>query len=132
MHIVITSGGLPVELQIRTYLQDRWANETEGLADAWGRGIRYGLPPEGPDADEVRRRSQVIEANNAISDLMFDWESTVDRLRSELAGEFVGRNVSREEVGARARERLANELAPVQDRLIAALADFRQLRDAVG
>jgi ppGpp synthetase/RelA/SpoT-type nucleotidyltranferase len=49
VHVVVHVGGLPVEVQIRTQAQDSWAQTVERLGDAWGRGIRYGQPPEDPD-----------------------------------------------------------------------------------
>jgi ppGpp synthetase/RelA/SpoT-type nucleotidyltranferase len=42
-----------VEVQIRTDIQGEWANTYEALADAFGRGIRYGGPPD-PDIPEIR------------------------------------------------------------------------------
>ena len=50
VHVVVYEEGTPVEIQIRTELQDTWAQITEKLGDAWGRGLRYGLPPDEPDA----------------------------------------------------------------------------------
>ncbi|GGI66943.1 hypothetical protein GCM10010116_62080 [Microbispora rosea subsp. aerata] len=41
--------GIPVEIQVRTELQDVWAQILERLADQWGRGIRYGDAPENPE-----------------------------------------------------------------------------------
>lgn len=42
-------GGLPVEIQVRTELQDLWAQVTERLSDAWGRAVRLGGDPVEPD-----------------------------------------------------------------------------------
>lgn len=33
VHLVIGVDGFPVEVQVRTYFQDGWANATEALAD---------------------------------------------------------------------------------------------------
>jgi ppGpp synthetase/RelA/SpoT-type nucleotidyltranferase len=49
-HVVVYEDGIPVEIQIRTKLQDTWAQITEKLGDAWGRGLRYGLGPDQPDS----------------------------------------------------------------------------------
>lgn len=49
IHVIAKIGGRPVEIQVRTVLQDRWAQITEKLGDAWGRQIRYGEPPDQPD-----------------------------------------------------------------------------------
>ena len=61
VHVIARYSGVPVEIQIRTRYQQAWAEATERLADAWGRGIRYGLPPVGRDDAEVANRSQALE-----------------------------------------------------------------------
>ena len=50
VHVVVYEDGPPVEIQIRTEHQDTWAQITEKLDDAWGRGLRYGLGPDQPDS----------------------------------------------------------------------------------
>jgi ppGpp synthetase/RelA/SpoT-type nucleotidyltranferase len=40
-----------VEIQVRTALQDGWAQLIERFADWWGRGIRYGDLPIDPDRE---------------------------------------------------------------------------------
>jgi hypothetical protein len=49
VHVIPRVEGLPVEVQVRTLPQDGWAQLFERLADMWGRQIRYGEPPDGPD-----------------------------------------------------------------------------------
>lgn len=51
VHVIATVNGKPVEIQVRTKLQDLWAQAMEKLADVWGRGIRYGEAPEEPERD---------------------------------------------------------------------------------
>ncbi|USQ83706.1 hypothetical protein NFX46_07830 [Streptomyces phaeoluteigriseus] len=46
VHVIVSIGGRSVEIQIRTVGQDLWANIFERVADIFGRGIRYGEPPE--------------------------------------------------------------------------------------
>ena len=46
IHVVVYEDSAPMEIQVRTKLQDAWAQISEKLGDAWGRGLRYG---EGPD-----------------------------------------------------------------------------------
>ncbi|MFJ9135363.1 hypothetical protein ACIRRT_20030 [Streptomyces sp. NPDC102256] len=46
VHVIVSIGGRFVEVQIRTVGQDLWANVFERFADIFGRGIRYGEPPE--------------------------------------------------------------------------------------
>jgi ppGpp synthetase/RelA/SpoT-type nucleotidyltranferase len=50
VHVIVFPENLPVEIQIRTDLQNGWAQFTEYLGDRWGRGLRYGLGPDEPDA----------------------------------------------------------------------------------
>ena len=59
VHVVVRIDERFVEVQVRTVLQDLWAQLTERLGDVWGRGIRYGDPPDDPDAlvgEETTRR----------------------------------------------------------------------------
>ena len=42
VHVIAHHNGLPVELQVRTELQDSWAQLVERVGDMWGRGLRYG------------------------------------------------------------------------------------------
>ncbi len=46
VHIIALVDERPVEIQVRTELQDRWAQVMEGMADELGRGIRYGEEPK--------------------------------------------------------------------------------------
>lgn len=48
VHVIAHHNGLPVELQVRTELQDSWAQLVERVGDAWGRGLRYGTPVNEP------------------------------------------------------------------------------------
>jgi ppGpp synthetase/RelA/SpoT-type nucleotidyltranferase len=74
VHVVVTVQGLPVEIQVRTQRQDRWAQIVEALGDKWGRGIRYGETPPDPDspfADGVTvTRRQLWEIVRKLSDLI--------------------------------------------------------------
>jgi hypothetical protein len=65
VHIIAKVGGRPVEIQIRTRMQDLWAQIVERLADGWGRGIRYGEPPLDPD-----RRIGTITRQMIVRNLM--------------------------------------------------------------
>jgi len=49
VHVEAAVDGCFVEIQVRTRLQDLWAQIVERLADNWGRQIRYGGSP--PDAE---------------------------------------------------------------------------------
>jgi ppGpp synthetase/RelA/SpoT-type nucleotidyltranferase len=51
VHVVVLAEGCPVEIQVRTPLQDLWAQVLEGVAISYGRDIRYGIfPDSGPIA----------------------------------------------------------------------------------
>lgn len=50
VHLVVRLEGKLVEVQVRTQYQDIWAQVVEKLGDLWGRQIRYGEPPQDPDA----------------------------------------------------------------------------------
>lgn len=50
VHIIVEVLGVSVEIQVRTKLQHLWAQLIERLADMWGRQVRYGEPPDEPDA----------------------------------------------------------------------------------
>jgi ppGpp synthetase/RelA/SpoT-type nucleotidyltranferase len=69
MHLVVHVDGLPVEIQIRTELQDSWAQIFERLGDRWGRGIRYGQDPESPESI-VRSGESVYTRRDLIALLM--------------------------------------------------------------
>jgi ppGpp synthetase/RelA/SpoT-type nucleotidyltranferase len=64
VHVVVEMDQRFVEIQVRTVLQDLWAQMIERLADVWGRGIRYGEPPNDPDAEvaEGTTRRELFEA----------------------------------------------------------------------
>lgn len=62
VHIIATLGEHAVEIQVRTHLQDLWAQAMERLADEAGRAIRYGGAPErrGEDVDRLLKISLEI------------------------------------------------------------------------
>ncbi|HVX46258.1 MAG TPA: RelA/SpoT domain-containing protein [Mycobacteriales bacterium] len=49
VHVIVVVKSLPIEVQIRTELQDLWAQAFERIGDEWGRAIRYGGLPDEPD-----------------------------------------------------------------------------------
>jgi hypothetical protein len=49
VHVIVYTDAVPVEIQIRTKMQDAWAQISEKLGDIWGRGLRYGQGPDQPD-----------------------------------------------------------------------------------
>jgi hypothetical protein len=90
VHVVAFIDEVPVEIQVRTELQNLWAQIVERLADRWGRGIRYGGLPDLPgqhaldvktgDGRPVTRR-RIIEDLREMADVVDSIE------RSEAAME---------------------------------------------
>ncbi len=127
VHIVVSTDGFPIEIQVRTYLQDLWANETEALADLWGRGIRYGLPPEGRTQEEATARAAVVTVNEVVSDRMYDWERAVVELPARVGRELLELGLGTDEqIQAEMIARIRGRMDPVQEALISALREFRQ------
>jgi hypothetical protein len=79
VHVIVFEDHTPMEIQIRTKLQDTWAQISEKLGDMWGRGHRYGDSPDQPDAPAFpgssSTRSALIGQLLIISD-------TIDRLET--------------------------------------------------
>jgi ppGpp synthetase/RelA/SpoT-type nucleotidyltranferase len=85
VHIVVRIDEILVEIQIRTELQDSWAQIVERLADRWGRGIRYGQDPEHPDAlvrsgDSSFSRRESVQRLMGLSDSIFSLEGLRQRV----------------------------------------------------
>jgi ppGpp synthetase/RelA/SpoT-type nucleotidyltranferase len=81
VHVIVTHDGLPVEVQIRTPLQDLWAQILERLGDAWGRGLRYGEPLEHPDKRVVDgfdglTRADLVTLVQRVGEMIDDLESS--------------------------------------------------------
>jgi len=70
VHVVTRIDELPVEIQIRTELQDTWAQIVERLADRWGRGIRYGQDPEDPEGAIVSSGGRRYSRRDVVAELM--------------------------------------------------------------
>ncbi|GIH69015.1 hypothetical protein Mth01_12680 [Sphaerimonospora thailandensis] len=78
VHVIVFLDGIPVEIQVRTELQDVWAQILERLADHWGRGIRYGKQPESPEA--VVRIGARQETHRELLDSLGRLGDFIDRL----------------------------------------------------
>ena len=91
VHYIVRHEDLPVEVQIRTPLQHSWAEVIEGLADKWGRGIRYGDGPPDPSrpiaagVDMTRSDfwAQCLEVSDAI-DVIEEAERYLDPTDTEV------------------------------------------------
>ncbi|MET3424431.1 hypothetical protein BJ973_003643 [Actinoplanes tereljensis] len=72
VHVIVFPEGVPVEIQVRTELQNYWAQIVERLADRWGRGIRYGGDPDDghlPAEGVARRDGSPVSRRRVIGDL---------------------------------------------------------------
>ncbi len=58
LHIVVRVHGRPVEVQVRTMLEDAWANASESLANSVDPDIKYGGGP--PAAREILDNASLI------------------------------------------------------------------------
>jgi ppGpp synthetase/RelA/SpoT-type nucleotidyltranferase len=93
MHLVVHVDGLPIEIQIRTELQDSWAQIVERLGDRWGRGIRYGQDPENPEGlvrsgGDVFTRRELLEVLMRLSDAILRVER--DRRWLDASNQVLG------------------------------------------
>jgi ppGpp synthetase/RelA/SpoT-type nucleotidyltranferase len=77
VHLVAAIDGQNIEVQIRTRLQDAWAQTFEKMSDLWGRDVRYGLVPDDPaqaDAvDKMQQLSQLIRQAEEIEETTATW-----------------------------------------------------------
>lgn len=67
VHLEVHVGGQPVEIQIRTSLQDEWAQAMEKLGDVFGRGVRYGEPVD-------TRVQAIVDALIRVADATSEYE----------------------------------------------------------
>lgn len=92
VHVVVKARGHPVEIQVRTRLQDLWAQIVERLADQWGRGIRYGEPPVEPArrlremtrqefVDRVMELAEEADVVEQVAGLRMEYDHLGEELR---------------------------------------------------
>ena len=134
VHVIALVGGFPVEIQVRTRLQDLCAQALEKLADKVGRGIRYGEPPlvKTIDGTDV---AAMVETTRSISDIVRDIEAMLVAARK--IEDRRGRDPQIEDAALRqALEPSAAQLAEFRARLSAHenevrawLLDFVQILD---
>lgn len=108
IHLVVDGDGIPVEIQIRSHFQHLWADITERLADDWGRGIRYGRPPEGQNQDEIARRTTVVDKWKAVA-------GKIDRFEQATQSVF---NSVRLRVGRQRKSGVTTELGKLAEKII--------------
>jgi ppGpp synthetase/RelA/SpoT-type nucleotidyltranferase len=118
VHVLTTAGGCRVEIQVRTRLQDLWAQLMEWLADRWGRQMRYGEPPTDPEIQAAPEttvtRGQMYAILLGFADQVAAHEGAVEEV--ERAERSLG-----EEAPEDARSRLAltkSELQAVRQEIL--------------
>lgn len=79
MHLIAEVDGFPVEIQVRTLPQDRWAQIMERFGDAYGREIRYGELPPNLKPVEKRSVSATVEKLKVVGDELARFEDVWDR-----------------------------------------------------
>ncbi|HME70270.1 MAG TPA: RelA/SpoT domain-containing protein [Myxococcota bacterium] len=86
VHVIVTVDGCPVEIQVRTQKQDRWAQILEKIADDWGRQIRYGGEPTDPEALVGQRsRREALEMIMNVSTLIAQNEILTEKHSALIA-----------------------------------------------
>ena len=80
-HVIPLVEGRLVEIQIRTKLQDHWAQAMEKLADKEGRDIRYGALPDAC-ADRVRELQEISRSVAELEMLIAELAEAERRLKS--------------------------------------------------
>lgn len=73
VHVWLVLPAGRVEVQVRTLAQSAWANAYEGIAEFYGRGIRYGEEPVDAHVQEI------VHKMHGFSRTILDFEEGVDR-----------------------------------------------------
>lgn len=126
VHVIVVIDGLSAEIQVRTELQDLWAQAFERLGDRWGRAIRYGGEPDSPDAPaladhpELTRR-RMVEAMAKLSDQIHEVE--LNRVRVLEVRDVEDRH--RNEEDSDEYQALATDLRDAEQRLAVVEDEFR-------
>lgn len=123
IHLRITIPGsfALAEVQIRTQLQNAWANAYEELAELVGRAIRYGEPLEEADSEveglaaELREWSREIVAEG--EQLQVDLANNVVRLKSMEKATFRSGNLRAYWIGSKALAHRLTQSVPAHRRV---------------
>lgn len=89
VHVIATLGGKPIEIQVRTRLQDLWAQLSEKMADALGKDLKYGGGPREERwqldvLSEGIKRVEIGEQNRIESSQLRKLRLTVSRALKRL------------------------------------------------
>jgi ppGpp synthetase/RelA/SpoT-type nucleotidyltranferase len=130
VHVIVYTESVPVEIQVRTKLQDAWAQISEKLGDTWGRGLRYGLGPDQPDqpadpaAPDSPTRAQVVEVLAGMAETISELEQAQLSLAATYDPQIAVNQAKRDELEAR--------LASLVERQHDALGTFLNVVRALG
>jgi len=107
VHVIVSLGGISIEVQVRTILQHVWADLMERLADRLGRQIRYGEPPVPPPGMRVGTAQSIL---SAMMDVSEEWAASDEHAVSDPAigagAEFLHVDQITEEVWGRVADAL--------------------------
>ena len=89
VHVIAYPDSFPVEIQVRTYFQDIWAQIFERIADQWGRQIRYGEPPDlpSPEGKTTTKHELATEVRRTTVDLLMQISRFIDLVEIRRAKE---------------------------------------------
>lgn len=93
VHVVVREAGCLVEIQVRTALQDLWAQVVERLADVYGRQIRYGEVPLDPGSGTRPARhdaQRLVQEAATLADIIDVVERMGTRREQEDVVEALG------------------------------------------
>lgn len=143
LHLIIRISGIEhvesvvAELQIRTPLQHLWAELNEKIADRYGRGIRYGEPPEHPerplfpDTEEAGpTRADLVGLVLSISELIRQTEEiqvSTEKVVAHLEGSDLGTQFSSEELDELGAESVEAQFAARHRQLMSMLEELLDL-----
>jgi putative GTP pyrophosphokinase len=87
VHLIPKIDEVPVEIQVRTLLQHRWAEFSEKLADRFGSELKYGGGDSVPQ-ETLGESSKLIASHEAqereMFDTLYDAEQIGDRIPAEV------------------------------------------------
>ena len=106
VHIIIFPADIQVEIQVRTELQNAWAQIVERLGDIWGRDIRYGGLPIEPERlirhsgiTAASSRRQLVELTHALGEhiaVLEQRDVELEKVKAVVAAVVAGKlNTSR-------------------------------------
>lgn len=129
VHVVLFVGRLPIEVQIRTDLQHRWAEVVENLGDRWGRGLRYGQLMDGPDETAVMSDNGPITRASFLAQVQSfgDVINELEQLGLKISQVHAASQVPNPKITA-----LYQQTCTVEDKIRATLERLLRLCDGMG